>query len=1092
MHAVLHLYRSTRADGLVARLSLAVTDPLAPAVVVVPTRGIERWVAQRLAVDRGICANVRFPSPRRLLADAVAAASGIAPDEDAWRPERVAWEVLAVVDEHLDEPWLKALRRHLTDDAGIERRHRRLGAARHVAGLFDRYARHRPAMVRAWAEGRDVDEHADALPDDCLWQPQLWRHVAQRLAAPDPAARIEQAIASLADDPQVVDIPDTISFFGLTRLSASDLQVVNALAVHRDVHLLLLHPSPGLWSRLAEHNRPASGRRADDTTTLVPQHRLLRSWGHDVRELQLVLGACAEALAPDPEQPDTAAPTTQLQALQQAIRDDEERPLPPADGSIQVHACHGRARQVEVLRDTVLHLLADDPTLEPRDVIVMCPDVETYAPLIQATFGAHDAAADDAPRNGPDLRVRLADRAVRQTNPVLALSATLLDLATQRVTASQVLDLADRAPVRRRFGLTDDDLTRLETWVADSGIRWGLDAAHRAPYRLQSVPEGTFDAGLDRVALGAAMAENGLPLFDNVLPLDDVDSQAIALAGRFAELTDRLQTAIDDLAQPKPLAAFAAALAHHTDALGQAAPGEEHERLELTRLLDDATAEAHGSTTALTLPELRGLLADRLQGRPTRANFRTGALTVCTLMPMRSVPHRVVCLLGLDDGAFPRAAPHDGDDLLLRDPRIGERDPRQEDRQLLLDALMAATDTLVVTYTGRSERTNEELPPAVPIGELLDVLGPDVVTHHPLQPFDPDNFDPAAPRSFDPVLKAGAEALQDPRPPQPFLREPLPAHSEEVVALDDLLRFVAHPVKAFLRQRLGVSLAGLDDEPQDDLPLELDGLQRYELRQWLLDRRLEGAERDRAGQAAFSRGGLPALEARRRDELNGALAETDTLLAAAREVMGGHEARSLDVHLTLPDGRILNGTVPGLHGPHLLAVRAARLAAKHRLESWVRLLAAVATEPDAVDVAVTMGKDAATTIRAPRDDRQAWALGHLATLVDLRDRGLREPLPLVCKTSAAWAARALREQPYGDEDARKAWVSRWQGDKFFEGEHEQPEHALVFGDKAPFEVLTGSEPRDDERWDPRDTARFHALARRLWAPVFEHETPGLP
>ena len=236
-------------------------------------------------------------------------------------------------------------------------------------------------------------------------------------------------------------------------------------------------------------------------------------------------------------------------------------------------------------------------------------------------------------------------------------------------------------------------------------------------------------------------------------------------------------------------------------------------------------AEAAGSEAALARDEVRALLADRLAGRPTRANFRTGHLTVCTLVPMRSVPHRVVCLLGLDDGAFPRKAARDGDDLLADDPRLGERDARIEDRQLLLDALMAATDRLVITYTGRDERTNAVRPPAVPVGELLDAIErtvrvPEgaardrVVTEHPLQPFDPRNFRAEDPWSFDTTTLAGARAREGERAPAPpFLPAPLEGPPAQVVELDALVRFSERPVRAFLRDRLGVRLAGEEREP---------------------------------------------------------------------------------------------------------------------------------------------------------------------------------------------------------------------------------------------------------------------------------------
>jgi len=523
---VLHIHRAERADGLVGALSDLLArpprDPFTPELVAVPTRGMERWLAQRMshvlgtAPGRGdgVCANVLFPSPRRLLGDAVATASGIAAEEDPWLPERSVWALLDVLDDAIHEPWLRAVATHLgrtTADADDDpRRNRRFAVVRHVAGLFDRYALHRPELLRAWAAGRDEDGTGVALRQDQRWQAELFRRLSGRIQSPDPAARIEDACARIRTDPGLLDLPERLSVLGLTRLPAGHLDVLTALAAARDVHLFLLHPSPALWDKLRDTLGPVVHRR-DDRTALIPQNRLLASWGHDAREMQLVLRSAEHV---DHHHATPLATDTLLGRLQAHVRADEQPPGPPlphtederpalhpTDRSVEIHACHGRARQVEVLRDAILHALDDDATLEPRDVIVMCPDIETFAPLIQATFGVGALDTDDGdPRRDeqPDLRVRLADRSIRQTNPVLGVVAALLELPSQRVTASQVLDVVDREPVRRRFGLDDEDVARLEEWVSASGIRWGLDAAHRAPYKLASVDAGTWRAGLDR------------------------------------------------------------------------------------------------------------------------------------------------------------------------------------------------------------------------------------------------------------------------------------------------------------------------------------------------------------------------------------------------------------------------------------------------------------------------------------------------------------------------------------------------------------------------------------------------------------------
>jgi exodeoxyribonuclease V gamma subunit len=1125
---VLHLHRAERADGLVeslgAVLGVPLGNPMTPEIVSVPTRGIERWLTQQLSARLGagpgradgICANVEFPFPGRLLGGAVAASVGVDSDADPWLPERSVWPLLDVVDECLTEPWLAGLAAHLGgtgSDLDSVPRTRRFATVRHIADLFDRYAVHRPDMLRAWAAG---DEPAAA---GARWQAQLWRQLRQRIGQPSPAERLEGACARIRSDPELIDLPQRVSLFGLTRLPASYLDVVSALAGGRDVHLYLLHPSSVLWARVAAaiEDRPRVVRRVDDELTAgLPRNPLLASWGRDAREMQLVLVAAAGVgpLRDDHHRLD-APEKTLLQRIQADVRadrapaDDGTRArLDPSDRSLQVHACHGRARQVEVVRDAILHLLAEDPTLEARDVIVMCPDIETFAPLIHATFGAGDVDDGDRDDDGvprharpPDLRVRLADRSLRQTNPILGVVSELLELASARITASQVLDLAGREPVRRRFRLDDDELGRVEEWVAATGVCWGLDASHRAPFKLDGLGANTWQAGLDRVLLGVAMAEEGQQLVGDVLPLDDVDSGAIDLAGRLAELVDRLGAVLDELRRPKPVDAWAASVAGAADALTSTSETDRWQRVQLQRLLDDVVGEATVAGTVraapLALPEIRSLLADRLQGRPTVANFRTGHLTICTLVPMRSVPHRVVCLLGLDDGVFPRKTTRDGDDLIADDPHLGDRDSRSEDRQLLLDALLAATDCLVVTFTGRDERTNAEHPPAVPVGELLDVVDRTVsagetparqrvVVRHPLQPFDVRNFTVGAlvdqrAWSFDAVALDGAIASAGPRvAAPPFLPGPLPELAEASVELDQLVRFVQHPVRAFLRQRLGITVSDRSEDAGDELPIELSHLERWGVGQRLLDARLAGAGGPSSVGAEIARGILPP-GALARPVVDEVVPVVDDLMAAADRLVGGAgEPGSVEVNLRLPGGRSLVGTVADVSGNLLRTVTYSRVGPKHRLTAWVRLLALTAAYPDRGFEAATVGRGqraAPVTIARIPPLTGEVALGHLEGLLELYDRGLREPLPLYCNTSAAYAQAVV-----GGADAvaagRGAWESPWAFDK----EDKEAEHQLVLGGVRRFDELLTAQSCDagGENGAIDEAGRFGRLARQLW------------
>jgi exodeoxyribonuclease V gamma subunit len=453
---------------------------------------------------------------------------------------------------------------------------------------------------------------------------------------------------------------------------------------------------------------------------------------------------------------------------------------------------------------------------------------------------------------------------------------------------------------------------------------------------------------------------------------------------------------------------------------------------------------------------------------------------------MRSVPHRVVCLLGLDDGVFPRKGPRDGDDLMLADPRIGERDARSEDRQLLLDALMAATDKLIVTYGGRDERTNLPRQPAVPLAELLELTGREVVVQHPLQPFDPRNFTrgelvPDRAWSFEPTTLDGARALVADRVPDPpFLPGPLPPPGSGVIDLTDLVRFFERPARAFLRQRLGISLGEYDDELEDALPVALDKLEEWGVGQRLLDARLAGVEPRASVLAEIARGTLPP-GVLGMPVIHRVQPTVEEIVAHVPE----GDAGSIDVKVGLADGRTIGGTVANVAGDVLRNVTYSRVNPRHRLAAWVRLLVLTVAHPGRTFEAVTIGRARAGSgvviaRIAPLD--VALARDHLDVLIDLYDRGMREPAPLACLASAAYA-QACRDGADPIRSAREAWESSFE----FDREDREPEHKLVLGGVLTFEELNRPAARPDERWDPDETRRFGGWARRLWDGLLAHE-----
>ncbi|MEO7351468.1 MAG: exodeoxyribonuclease V subunit gamma, partial [Marmoricola sp.] len=883
------LHRAPRADhladGLAELLRDPLDDPFAQELVLVPARGVERWLSQRLSHrlghgdcrDDGVCAGVQFRSPASLVAELVIGRAGTRED-DPWAPDALVWPLLTVVDASAGERWARTLSTHLghgrTGEEAELRQGRRYAVARRLARLFSAYAAQRPTLLADWERHQDTDGAGRALPPDLSWQAELWRRVAAEVGEPTPGQRQARVVEQLRSGGGALDLPTRLSLFGHTRIAVTEVQLLAALGEHRDVHLWLPHPSERLWSTLAGVHGALP--RKDDDSHLHVAHPLLSSLGRDLRELQRTLNSVVD---PTKEAPIAVATSTKATSLLTWLQADiaantspdrTRRVLDPGDRSVQVHACHGPARQVEVLREVLLGLLADEPAaaqppLEPRDILVMCPDIEAYAPLIEAAFGMGEAVAGGHP--GQQLQVRLADRALAQTNPLLAVVGKLLDLAGGRTQASSVLDLIGAEPVRLRFGLAENDLETITSWVEQAGVRWSYDEQHRAPYGLEGYLQNTWRFGLDRILVGVAMSDDSERWIGTTLPLDDVGSTSIELAGRLAELLDRLQHVTDQLTGSHPVDHWLGVLRDGVESLTAVSRGDEWQagqvHRELVGLSEDAARR--GEPLELRLPDVRALMSERLSGQPTRANFRTGTLTVCTMVPMRSVPHRVVCLLGLDDGVFPRAPAIDGDDVLARTPLTGERDLRSEDRQLMLDAILAARDHLVVTYSGANETTGQLRPPAVPLGELLDALDDTVLdgreqalVRHPLQAFDPRNLQPPVPFSFDRAALAGARAAASTRVAVPSLAAtPLPPRDVLDLELGSLVGFFRHPVRAFLRDRLGVSLLDEGDEIADGLPVELDNLESWEVGDRLLSDLLRGRTPDQALATEWRRGVLP-------------------------------------------------------------------------------------------------------------------------------------------------------------------------------------------------------------------------------------------
>ena len=1100
--------------GLCEMLAVPPADPFAQEVVAVPTRGIERWLTQRIAAelaDRtsgdGVCANVGFPSPRRLVREVLRAVPELAPALDAWEGPALTRTVVSVLDDHLDEPWMWLLARFMNAPETVDTfgNSQRLRAAHKIAGLFTRYARRRPAMVRAWIEGEDLGPEGGALSEADVWQARLWRLVRARIGTPGLAELIPSALGPIRSGALDVALPERIFVYGLTSADPMDLEVFEALAARRDVHLYLLHPSPVLWrdtAALAERNGTRAGSaRASDPTARLPRHPLLRSWAQESRELQMVL-----ASRNHPGDPSAGASgdmdTTLLGRLQRDIRSNA---LPAAgaalvdavaggDRSVQIHICYGARRQVEVLRDAILHVLAADSTLEPRDVVIMTPDLATFAPLLEAVFLGETSAGTPDERTGddalPDLRLRIADRAPAATNPLVRFAATVLDLACSRLEAGAIRELVAMPVVRQLFGFDEETADAIAAVIEDTNVRWGLDGDHRARWNAGHVGDHTWRRGLDRALSGVFYADSSVRVVGTIAPLDGAEGQEALPVGLLAQIIDRIITVRDLLGGPQPHSEWGPAIAAAVRLLAAPAWDDQWQWGQLERLLEESfpAVEAGGDDPLLDPAEARVVVDDWSREVPSPLHFRTGDITVCTLVPMRSVPYRVVCLLGMDDQRFPRSSRADGDDLLVDNEIIGDSDRGSEDRQLLLDAVMAAGDHLIVTYSGHDELTNAEYPPAVPIAELADVLI-DMVgeagleslrTHHPLQPFSEVNFVPGGlgvpgPWGFDPMQFRGSLAVQRRTGAgAAWLLPPVPADDTFTeIRLTDLGRFLEHPAREFIRARLGFVIPSPGEIPDDTVPTQLGPLEEWKVTNRFLTGLLSGhpieslEAHERAGDKVppgdLGRSGLDKARQRAFE-----------LWTAAREVGYDPERHEQFAGAIRVGGRTIEGLVTADPGASRVdVVTPSRLKGKQRLRAFLQMVFLSALDPHRPWQGLLLGRhlrgDKLRTVRigpirgdAERRRQQAQSL--LAGLVDLYVEGLTAPIPLPCETSFGWQRKIGSRR----DVARKVAGLAWEKDRF-SPEAKDPANEFLFPHLGTMSAL--------------ERSSFAEYARRLWGPI---------
>ncbi len=949
--------RSNRAEHLVEHLARLLrqplSDPFVAEVVAVQSRGMERWLSQELARRLGVWAHGSHPFPRRLVHEVVAAALGEpAQGSEAYRRERMTWVLSERLPVLCEGEAFSVVRRYLADDpVGLKR----MQLATQLAERFDQYLVYRPELILDWDAG--------AEPVD--WQACAWRDLAATVGEEHAAARIRRAL----DLPvwRRTELPERVALFGIATLPPLYLRVLSRLGEQVPVHLYLLAATDEWVADL----RPRRRRRKGVADVHLDEgNALLAAWGRLGRDLQLVIEeldySSVEAFVP----PRPTPACTTLELLQadmfhvvarkpatgpaQPTMFEEQHALAspvalPPDHTLLLHRCHSPMREVEVLASELRRLFDADPSLEPHDVVVMTPDIETYGPLVRAVLGADPEAPEHIPFS-------VSDRPLPADSVVVEAFLAALALLDDRLGASEVLDLLSSPPVARRFDLSDDDRGAIETYVRESGVRWGEDAADRVRFGQPEEVQNTWRFGLDRMLAGACSSE--VTLVCGSVPYEAIEGEAAERVGKLCDATDVLFRYRELARSSHAPAAWSGLLVGLLDALflieEEELWGAQRLREEIVALGEDAAD--HGSVVSLEV--VRWWLEERLGKERSGHQYLRGGVTVCALLPMRSIPFRVVALLGMGVEAFPRSDRPPAFDRIAQAPRPGDRSLREEDRTLFLEAALSARQHLHVSWVGSSIRDNAELPPSVVVAELLDWLdeafevdgqpaSKRLTIDHPLQPFDPAYFQGEGPgrTSTSAAYARGAVASLAARGRlAPFAPPPSAAvvggEGEHHVAVDTFVRFLQDPARGFL-EGLGIRSPAETVLLQDREPLVPDALEQYQIAAELLDRLVDGGDLGELFAVLSREGQLPAGVAGRVvfEELRPAVEE---VAHAVERLQEGEPQAPLPVDLRYGSVRI-TGWTPRAWPEGAVLRQYSRIRARHELGAWVRHLLAQAS-----------------------------------------------------------------------------------------------------------------------------------------------------
>ena len=1051
--------------------------PLEAETIIVQSNELSRWLSLYLASHHGIASHIDFPYPsayiwalfRRVLPDI--------PQASAFGKDALAWRIFDLLPECASQAGFEVVAGYLGEQDDAVKRY---GLAHRIADSFDQYLMYRPDWIKAW------ERETGSLPH---WQAKLWKQLATTV--PQPALHRANLLDQLTHylrqcEQGPVGLPQRIAIFGVSALPPVYLELYTLMAKFCDITLYFLSPSEGYWGDLLDPKR--QHQQALKTSEIVDYssmgHPLLASLGKQGQEFFEQIQACehaSESWFTLPDKPHL------LGYLQRDIYDlydpkssGQKQQIAENDDSIQFHACHSALREIEILHDQLLALFERHPDLTPTDVVVMTPDIDVYAGSIDAVFGC-------APKS-QYIPYGISGASGQQQSPVLLAFNQLLTLPESRFEVDSILDLLACEAIRNRFSFDEAALDKIRQWCRDTKIHWALSAEDKMAIGLPATEANSWRAGLDRLLLGYALPlsndEEPWTLFDGKLGFDGVSGDRANTMAQLCAFVDCLDRFRQSLKRPRTATQWQQQLLLLCDAFFASEHDSQQDQVELLNISKTLDSFVESTILAdfeqeMSIELVREWLKGHLDAEQSEVRFMGHGVTFCGMVPMRSIPFDIVCLIGMNDDSYPRRQPKQGFDLLSGDFRQGDRSRRDDDRYLFLEAILSAGQHLYISYVGASIVDNTTIPPSVLVSDVRDVLNQgftaengheiwqQVATMHPLQAFSRRYFEQAAgttkalfsyQAAYCPPVKHKQAASTV------WFEQALaePDASWRQLRLNQLIQFCRHPGRYLLQQRLGLKL-DVDDEKLDPRePFALDGLSGWQLRQHLLTHRLQGESLASTLPLFTATGILP--QGKMGQQLF--LEQADKVDAFAERLLADYPEQFLDplpFELSL-SGFTLSGQLEGCSEQGLFQYRLGKAKGGELLAIWCSHLVLNYLKPEGVTCESRWVTEDNHIHLMPVDEPEVL----LTELLAYYWQGCQQPLPLFANTSFAYAKVVLGKGKGNPDNAM--WLA-WEGNQQYSGEK----------DDLYYQQLYQTAPLGDE---------FKALALAIYQPIYDHLESG--